>query len=1062
MTKDFAGYQCWMPERIGVVINKEALSVERANFLATHVPMRRIGYERSPQHITEASELSLLDELEQAAVDDRHVFAAIKGIPGTGKSHLIRWLKEQYALTHPRDAVLLIARANTSLRATIQQIIDSHVFDQDTLPEQLKRLQNAVEVLSHDTLAEKLINGLQEATRVFSKEDVYRYIGTIHPRVTPTKVEHFLLDHNVRIALKRESGPIERIATFLSTGTGTNLGLDRLPGFEATDFRFEVHLLRQIKEGAYPEVKGFCDDLHLKPEICESLARYLNFALHNYAISNATQLAAGDLRTMFNDLRRHLRHQNRNLALFIEDITAFTGIDEGLIEVLIAQHKGETNAEFCRLTSVIGATDSYYADRFPDNIKDRVTHLLTLNSRTSRNESDLLQDTQIRAEFAARYLNAMRASQLDLTTWAEHGAQPDAIPNACERCAFRRVCHAAFGYVELRDERGAGMPIPVGLYPFNQSAINTLYDFLKEGVSRTPRSLLNNIIAYVLTSHGDRIAAGEFPPSVTDLANDVEPPTLSPPLHSRIIQQQGGTDAKRLTTLFLFWGDRNVYAYNRSGTLLVGGLSPDVFRAFKLKGIAGATDTPEKQGTSEQVSLQDEEVSNTKKIESRNSKYAQYISDWENGGKLFAYNEFANWLADLARSFIDWQAHGISASQVREYVTSNRLFIEGQSGAIPFGRYQLHFDRTKELTYVLQALADLNDNTITVQPDQYGEHLATLSHWLRDQEQRIVQFVREPTLQAPPHDYLVQILLKDCVLLACLSGDLDASASLSSGTLYQQVVASCAKSTKDSWKERIEHLRGTHPAEWINLMRKLDTQDAVHLCRTELLQLLNRPQGASTNVRYLDAALALTTLADFNTADWHLSPLTVKPQTNDPVWSSAIRIYEVLTTGFEAAIEASRKKLEQEHAKLMSFLEDETPQVVFDAMRDLLAELRQVREYPAELDVPFTRITSVAPLTPGELTELETDVRQFFTLIEMQAQAASISMRYGDWTITLQKYLRYLGTFVKAAGEQKTKLKEDVVALRAKSDAEAKSKQVHRRFDEAIKILEPYAEQATS
>ena len=40
----FECYQCWKDERIGQVINKEAVSIEKADFLATHAPLNSIIY----------------------------------------------------------------------------------------------------------------------------------------------------------------------------------------------------------------------------------------------------------------------------------------------------------------------------------------------------------------------------------------------------------------------------------------------------------------------------------------------------------------------------------------------------------------------------------------------------------------------------------------------------------------------------------------------------------------------------------------------------------------------------------------------------------------------------------------------------------------------------------------------------------------------------------------------------------------------------------------------------------------------------------------------------------
>lgn len=118
---------------------------------------------------------------------------------------------------------------------------------------------------------------------------------------------------------------------------------------------------------------------------------------------------------------------------------------------------------------------------------------------------------------------------------------------------MRDACHAAFGAV-VRDGPATGVPEgAIGLYPFNRQALASVYAYLREDISRTPRSLLNSILAYILQSHGSKVAAGEFPPPPTELATDITVPTFNPPAHERIIEMQGGPDARRLRTLFLYW-----------------------------------------------------------------------------------------------------------------------------------------------------------------------------------------------------------------------------------------------------------------------------------------------------------------------------------------------------------------------------------------------------------------------------------------------------------------------------------------------------------------------------
>lgn len=1050
----FVGYQCWQPERIGEVINKEALTTDDADFLATHVPMRRITYEKSSQHIRETSEAGLLDELMRAGTANEHVFTVVKGIPGTGKSHLIRWLELEYRLKHPTDAVLLIARANSSLRATLQQIIDSRVFQRGTLPEPLMRLQEAVTILSESALSDKLLNGLQVATHALDWEHVQQRLPGLAPRIKPKKVEAFLLDQHVRAALKASNGPIERIKTFLASGTGSSMGVDSIPGFEAADFEFGIEFLKRLdREGAYHEVKEFCKDLNLplRVEMRESLARYLDFTLRQYAIRDATQLAAGDLQVMFQDLRRHLHAQGKSLALFIEDITAFTGLDEGLIEVLINSHRAG-GGQLCRLTSVVGATDTYYRDRFPDNIKERVTHILTLNSQDGRDQSELMQDANTRAEFAARYLNAMRVTQSQVREWAERGAHENGLPNACAECPFQPDCHEAFGAVQLQDARGRPTNTPIGLYPFNQRALDTAYQFLKDTVSRTPRTFLNDLLAYILTSHGDLITAGKFPPPSREFLNDVVIPTFDPPAHQRRVEEQGGGDAERLETLFRFWGNRSVASHEENHTRFVGGLGPTVFRAFKLKtitGVAGEPPVPEPGVTTPPPPPPKREEP---------KEYLKQIETWANGGMLFGYDKFVDWIADLFRAFIDWQVHGISASQVKEYLTGSRFLIEGQSKGVQAGRLHFTFKRSSDLRYVLGALAELNDSTLTLQPAQYGEHLTTLSIWARQHESDIVAFVREPTKTATAPDLLRQILLKDAVLLSCLAGELDSAAANGSSELYLQVIASCANSTKDKWKSTLEQLSNTHPADWIKLMRGL--QGTVHTCRTELLQLLNRPQGASTNVRYLDAASALPLLADFNDKNWSLEPLPAEPETNDEIWQNALRVYQTLQSGFASTWKKADSDLEEDAKRLNSYLGEASAQDAYVAMKKALDQLRQTRELPAQLVRPFDPSPD-NPYVPARLEALKDQLNKHFKLGTQRERIASLSANLMIWRRDVMLWLDYFELFERAAHEHNERLKRETNTLRGRSDADEQLRRTRTLYAKTLKLLAPFSEVET-
>ncbi|MFL5627812.1 MAG: hypothetical protein ACJ788_19705, partial [Ktedonobacteraceae bacterium] len=563
----FTSFQCWHPDRIGQVINKEAASVDKATFLATHMPMNTLIYEKEPQKIDDTSEQGLLRELRQAEDEDRHVFAVIQGAPGTGKSHLIRWLKERYAVEEgEQTSVLFIERAQGTLSGTLDQIIKSGIFDEKAMQEQLEKLKGATTALSHSTLAETVLDQLRLAAIEEQQSLMAKWMAK------NDRLKKFLLDITVRRELLKPDGPIDRLVRFLTQRSHEGRRSDELPTFEAHDFEFHVSVLREIKNG-YSDALDVAERLQGEDgqDKREELATYLN-QLIPYAVGHATSLTGDDLKQLFNDLRRYLRQRNRSLALFIEDITAFTGIDVGLIDVLATQHLGETNSEFCRLSSVIGITDNYYDAHFPDNLKDRVTHRVTLDAIDhSDTDAELLASTSATADLSARYLNAMRFQQSELNDWLAGGGHPEQLPNACDSCQFKETCHAAFGFKEI--VAGREQTIQIGLYPFNDRSIWQLYQHINTAYTkRTPRALLYDVLSYVLQSYGSKVRQGLFPPTTNELGNRFTTFSLAKPLQRQLIEQQAGKDVKRIESLILIWGDGTIDVAQYGTHTYVGGL----------------------------------------------------------------------------------------------------------------------------------------------------------------------------------------------------------------------------------------------------------------------------------------------------------------------------------------------------------------------------------------------------------------------------------------------------------------------------------------------------------
>src|SRR5690348_16134334 len=95
---DFRGFLCWTPETAAATINTEAVSPSRAVFLATHAPLRirRAGLDGRAL-VSEGpliDENTVLKDFLSLQSDTGALLLPIVGDSGTGKSHLVRWVRE--------------------------------------------------------------------------------------------------------------------------------------------------------------------------------------------------------------------------------------------------------------------------------------------------------------------------------------------------------------------------------------------------------------------------------------------------------------------------------------------------------------------------------------------------------------------------------------------------------------------------------------------------------------------------------------------------------------------------------------------------------------------------------------------------------------------------------------------------------------------------------------------------------------------------------------------------------------------------------------------------------
>jgi hypothetical protein len=1061
-TESFQLKQCWESQRIGQVINKEATSVDTATFMATHTPLTKLEYQTYLQQMTDMTEEGLFRELQRCAERDDHVFMAVQGIPGSGKSHLIRWLKERYSVENGEsECVLFIARAQCSLRSTLEQIIDSGVFEETLMHEQQKQLKNARGALSKEALAETLLNQISVESIEVREVHVPRWLK---PR---EKLKAFLWDLKIREELLKRGGPIDRIVRFLTEGMGTGARTSEIPQFVEGDFQFDSKMLREI--AGYPDAREIAMQLQGRRVEREDLARYFNRLLP-YAIGHVTALTSDDFKHIFLDLRRELRKQGRQLALFIEDITALTGIDLGLLDVLVAQHVGETNQDLCRVTSVLGITNSYYRDHFPDHMKDRVTHSLTLNATTTNvSDTEFLSDENATAEMAARYLNAMRLKPEVIRQWFDAGSKPELMPNACESCPVKTACHQAFGYQQI--VVGPQEELHIGLYPFNKTSLWKFYQRIPTASNkRTPRSFLHSVLYYVLQSHGDKIKIRQFPPAPSDLGGEFTTFSLEKPLQRNLIGTQGKLDAKRIETLVALWGNGTIDAYDRDQTHFVGTLSPAVFTAFGITPIQGEqlattssdrTDTlpsavpvrvirdsaPADISASKAVSppmLFPAEDVETQQQDYKRHLYTDQLTEWLNGGKLQRYEYYSDLLASMIRTFINWDSYEISSVQLDEVLKGRRnIYIEDQVGKAT-SAYFHKFERSTELANVFQALSEIKEHGLDLRPELLGAHISNISIWLHQHEAEIVRFVQQPNHDSTNTLPFVTVLILDCLLIACLAGKLSASKS-SPTDLLKDLMRFCKDTTEASWGE---YQKSTsiklRSSTWAGIVKRIKPTDVARLCST-LPRVLNCAQGDSTAVLFIDAATALSVLEHFQQTDWQLSPSGCIGKPLQEIWKVPLSTYELFYTHFRQSIEEELQSVQQLIARIEHFLGNNTAEEVFQAIEKLIKALHRSNK-----GTPFVLSDT---LNATRLNALLTRLRNLVKEQNFVKQAQRLSQAAGQ-IASAYEYIEYFTAFEKEARKQKQATVHSLASLRDVNPEIAQIQELTREgYQEIITML---------
>jgi len=557
------GMVCWKPGAVHETILTEADAPPDAVFLATHVETpifrRQVGTTAQGVEVTEAQ---VLHDLEHLPAD--MPILPILGESGTGKSHLVRWLRLQLRETAARR-VVWIPKYRTNLRGVLETILEQpgsaeldevrreiiHASDQYTEVEARLRLLT--------TLANRIeLHGAGPEDEM--DREPREYVAASLPAL--------LLDPVFKEQLLTDGATIGRIVH------------EKLVGREFEDkeepfaFRLEDLPLRPSDASrAGATARELMSYLVADRELQQVTVTMMN-EQRDAAIAEIFGVGRGQLREVMLKLRRLLHQQGIELILLIEDFTILQGLQGELLDAIIEAPLRDGRQELCTIRVAMAVTEGYFRDHVLATVRTRTLHEYVLDMRLS----DIDQDK--RHSFVTAYLNATRVGRESLEQAYDLGGG-DWIPNACETCPVQEPCHEGFGAVDGR-----------GLYPFNHAALERAIKSKSNiDLQFVPRTVLTRVLRPVLADHADAIREGEFPSK--EFANDFRD-DLAESLSIRVRREleQRSRNAARHEVLLTFWADAPEQVVN---------LPRPVHDAFDIPQLDGANVAVELDGYREQI-----------------------------------------------------------------------------------------------------------------------------------------------------------------------------------------------------------------------------------------------------------------------------------------------------------------------------------------------------------------------------------------------------------------------------------------------------------------------------
>lgn len=695
-------------------IKTDDMATEDAYFMSTHMPFSSLELFRGGYYeegkMPAPTKLMSEDEVFEQLIynpDNEHRMIIVRGNHGTGKSHLIRYLKGKFerspsTVYNPAtEQLVFLRRLNNSVRGAFSQLLEQDAIKDPDVAEKLHKFVASSDSKDEDSFKTEILYAYIAAVRNDASGETYKAVKC-------RDIASYLADSRVSEYLLREGGAISKCYNVITAPS--NQILQDTTIFTDEDFNVSKIIRAVMKQGD-PQASLFASSLKGDDLEIAKLINYLN-GFTREVVQRCADISSENAETIFAQLRRDLKKQGKNLTIFIEDFTGFTGIDQELITALSYEHGGDYQ-DLCRVTSVIGITNDYYY-AFRGNFKDRVTHQIEVTDRSYGTDEFIVQ-------MAGRYLNAIYCDPTELRSWNESGADLNDLPIS----AFVPPCDWDTTTIEGKQ---------VTLYPFNRHSLLALYESL---ATKSPRMFLKNVIRAQLKEYFDGKLYGDawyFPvnPSNVQMTNDPHSSSIDR------LENISADDKHRLKAVFAIWGDGSAAGVKEAdGTIWFGGIRQAFLADIGLDSFAGIGAILDKStgqtvspvvkpnpaagpiNSSGQQSAAPEPPKPNVPVDAATKNYLKFKSDitaWFTKSEKLKFDaDYRGWLRSLIRGeakqsgAINWQDIGVPA-----YIAEERLadlacyYIDDQSNPANVEKAIVYMDRSSESRDALMALNELN------------------------------------------------------------------------------------------------------------------------------------------------------------------------------------------------------------------------------------------------------------------------------------------------------------------------------------------------------------------